>query len=101
MKIGGILALLFALVVGGWVVKDYWQNESDRRVNEHAIDAENRLNAIMEGDSEFSPKHAASMHAKEIESAEQYDAIMGIVACVILIGGIVLLSKSAKPVAGH
>lgn len=90
--------MLLALVVGAWVGRDYLQNESDRRVNQEAIAFENRMNDINAG-TDFPAAHAALMHAKEIESAERYDAMLGIVACIVLIGGIVLLSKSGKSVA--
>jgi len=91
MKIAGIIALLLAIALGGWSITDYVQHEHDRpyavQEMKHEVDRE------LDGRP---PSNDADDSMKAIESGEQYDAIMGIVAVVALIGSIVLFSRKAK-----
>jgi glucose uptake protein GlcU len=95
MKVAGILALILAVAIGIWAATDYAQNETDRHNNQRALQTEIDKNylEIAEG---LPLSDSASQRAKEIATAEQHDAILGIVAAVALIGGIAMISQRKK-----
>jgi hypothetical protein len=88
MKLAGFLALALAAVLGIWAGVDYAHNERDRQYNLQLMEAE--ISRELAGGTSSG---RALEHDKEIDAAERYDAIMGIVAVCALIGSIVLFSK--------
>jgi hypothetical protein len=88
MKVAGILAVILAVVVGIWAGVDYAQNEQDRQSEVRRMQW-----SITCCDSVFND---AEMAVNADESKERFDAIMGIVAAVALIGGIALVSQRKK-----
>jgi hypothetical protein len=89
MKAAALLALALAVVLGIWAGKDYADNEHDRQYNLEMMKIEISRELSGHGSS-----GAALERDKEIDDAERYDAIIGIVAVCVLIGSIVLFSKS-------
>jgi hypothetical protein len=89
MKIAAFLALALAIVLGIWTGTDYAHNEHEKQHNIEMMEAEIHRNQIT-GNTDDS----ALQESKEIDSAEQYDAILGIVATCALIGAVVLFAKS-------
>lgn len=89
MKLAGFLALIVAAVLGIWVATDYIHNEHERQYNVQRMQSEvtRELAGANASDSSF-------QESKEIASAEQFDGVIGIVACCALIGSVVLFSKS-------
>jgi hypothetical protein len=88
MKLAAVLALALAVVLGIWAGRDYAQNERDRQYNLERMKAE--VSRELSGGTSSG---AALERDKEIDSAERYDAIIGIAAGCALIGSIVLFSK--------
>lgn len=74
--------------MGIWAGRDYAQNEHDRKYNLELMNAE-----ISRELSGRTSSGKALERDKEIDAAERYDAIIGIVAVCVLIGSIVLFSK--------
>jgi hypothetical protein len=88
MKLAGVLALSLAAVLGIWATTDYMHNEHAKQYNVLALERE-----VTREFAGASPSNDATDEAKRIESAERYDAIIGIVAACILIGSVVLFSQ--------
>ena len=87
MKLAGFIALALAVVLAIWAGTDYAQNQQDMRYNSEKLKAEI---------SRFDTSNSSLDERKEIESAERYDAIIGIVATCVLIGSVVLFAKSGR-----
>jgi hypothetical protein len=94
MKIAGCLALALALVLGIWAATDYHGHQKDMQYAVERVQAAlaREMRSGVSSDS-------AVQEEKEIEAAEQYDAIIGIAAACALIVGIALFSKGGKRAA--
>ena len=89
MKLAGLLALALAVVLCGWAITDYYHNEHERQYNLELMKTE--ISRELSGGSSSG---TALERDKEIDAAERYDTIIGIVGFCALIGSVVLFSKS-------
>jgi hypothetical protein len=98
MKLAGFLALALALILGGWTISDYFQNEDQAQVNGQELRSEISRNYDEIG-SGRPLTNTAMDRRKEIDAAFQFDGIMGIVSGCVLIGSVALLSQAKKRAA--
>jgi hypothetical protein len=87
MKIAAYLSLAVALVLGGWSAIDYHHNEQLKDL----VSLE-----LMATIAAHSGEGRAHQDLNDVLGDERYDGIVGIVAAVFLMGGIVLISQGKK-----
>lgn len=86
MKLAGVLAILFAIAVGGWSTVDYFQNQSARQRNIAAMQREvsRELNGGTPRDEPFD-------RDRDLHYWQVFDEVAFVVAGCALIVGIELI----------
>jgi hypothetical protein len=87
MKVAAVLALLLSLLIGGWAISDYVDNDNERR--QHARQAFDNLATGGSTDRDF-----ASL--REDNANENVDLAFMVFSTCLLLASIVMFSKSSK-----
>lgn len=89
MKMAAVLCVVIAMVIAGWAISDYMQNEHDQQWNHTFMQK-----AIL-------GNHAASVQRisedeDRLSESQNRDGILGIVAFTFLIAAVALFSVPSK-----